>query len=120
MFDSPWLILALLLLGCFLLFFLLGMGLHAWIKVLEYWKGKSFDLSQFVTQAQLAAMKSDRDLQIKTTFELLTIKIDHVSKTMDNLDKDLRQVRGDMPSLHHAIGEVEGRNAAEERIKRPR
>ena len=120
MFDSPWLVIALLLLGGFLLFFLLGMGLHAWIKVLEYWKGKSFDLSQFVTQAQLSAMKSDRDLQIKTTFELQTIKIDHITKTVDSMAQDLRQLRGDMPSLHHAIGVVEGRDDAEERMQRPR
>jgi hypothetical protein len=99
---------------------ILGPALHAWIKVLDWWRGTAFDMSQYVTHAQLAAMKSDRDQQIKTTFELLTTKIDHLTETIDRLDQDLRQVRGDMPSLHGAIGRLEGHDEASRHPKRPR
>jgi myo-inositol-1-phosphate synthase len=100
---------------------LLGLGpvLLAWVQLLEHWRGKKQDLSQFVTQTQLAAIKSERDVQIKSTFDLLNSKMDDVKATIDRLDEDLRQVRGDMPSLHRALGKVEGHDAAEAR-KRPR
>lgn len=98
---------------------LLGPCLLAWIKIGEWLKGKSFDSTRFVTHEQLASLRSDRDAQIKTTFELLTNKIDHLTETIDRLDQDLRQVRGDMPSLHHAIGSLEGKDRAES-SKRPR
>ena len=99
---------------------ILGPALHAWIKVIEWYRGKAFDLSQFVTQAQLAAMKFERDQQIKTTFEVINTKIDHITKTIDRLDDDLRQVSGDMPSLHGAIGRLEGHDEASRQPKRPR
>lgn len=90
----------------------LGPVLHSYIKVYDWLKGKGIDTSQFVTQAQLAQMKSERDAQIAAT-------IAEIRQDFDKLEKFLTDIARDLPAIHRALGRLEGHDEAE-RPKRPR
>lgn len=90
----------------------LGPALHSWIKVIEFFKGKKFDVSQFVTHAQLQTVKSERDAQIATT-------IAELKQDFDKLEKFLTDIARDLPAIHRALGRLEGHDEAD-RPKRPR
>lgn len=88
----------------------LGPYLSAWIKVVEWFKGKSFDASKFVTHEQLEKMKTERDAQIQAS-------VGAIGKKIDILDRDFRE---QMIVIHRAIGKVEGHDEAEERASKRR
>lgn len=92
----------------------LGPALHSWIKVIEFVKGKRFDAAQFVTHAQLAAVKSERDAQIAAT-------IAEIRQDFDKLEKFLTDIARDLPAIHRALGRLEGHDDADRLDrKRPR
>lgn len=72
----------------------LGPALHSWIKVYQFARGQSTDMSLYVTKVELAAQKAERDVQIKATIDRLEEKTDSI---MDELT-----------SIHRALGHVEG------------
>lgn len=72
----------------------LGPALHSWIKVYQFARGHSTDMSLYVTKVELAAQKAERDVQIKATIDRLEEKTDSI---MDELT-----------SIHRALGHVEG------------
>ena len=90
----------------------LGPVLSSYIRVYDWLKGKGIDTSQFVTQAQLAQMKLERDAQIATT-------IAEIRQDFDKLEKFLTDIARDLPAIHRALGRLEGHDEAE-RPKRPR
>lgn len=93
-------------------FMALGPVLHSYIKVWDWLKGKSIDTSQFVTHAQLQAVRSERDAQIAAT-------IAEIRQDFDKLEKFLTDIARDLPAIHRALGRLEGHDEAE-RPKRPR
>jgi hypothetical protein len=84
----------------------LGPALHSWIKVIEFFKGKKFDPAAFVTHAQLAAVKSERDAQIAST-------IAEIRQDFDKLEKFLTDIARDLPAIHRALGRLEGHDEAD-------
>lgn len=84
----------------------LGPALHSWIKVIEFFKGKKFDPASYVTQAQLAAMKSERDTQIASTFG-------EIKGDLDRLEQTLNAINRDLPAIHRALGRLEGHDDAD-------
>lgn len=84
----------------------LGPALHSWIKVIEFFKGKSFDASRFVTQDQLASMKQERDQQIAST-------IGEIRNDLNRLEETLTSLNRDLPAIHRALGRLEGHDDAE-------
>lgn len=84
----------------------LGPALHSWIKVIEFFKGKSFDPSRFVTQEQLSAVKAERDLQIAAT-------IGEIRNDLTRLEETLTSLNRDLPAIHRALGRLEGHDDAE-------
>jgi hypothetical protein len=89
----------------------LGPALHSWIKVLEWFKGKGIDPSQFVTQDQLAAVKAERDAQITAT-------IKEIRDDFNKLEKTLADIARDLPAIHRALGRLEGHDHAQETRRR--
>jgi uncharacterized protein HemX len=83
----------------------LGPALHSWIKVIEFFKGKKFEPSNYVTQDQLAAMKTERDAQIKSTFG-------EIKGDLDRLEKTLTAINRELPAIHRALGRLEGHDDA--------
>ncbi len=79
----------------------LGPALHSWIKVIEFFKGKKFEPANYVTQAQLAAMKTERDAQIASTFG-------EIKSDIDRIEKILTVMNADMKSIDRVIGKLEG------------
>jgi len=91
----------------------LGPALHSWIKVVEFFKGKKFDVSNYVTHAQLAAVKTERDEQIKAS-------IAGIKDDLDTLRKTLADIARDLPAIHRALGRLEGHDDNEKPIRRAR
>lgn len=106
--DQPtliwWIILALIA---------LGPAIHSWIKVIEFVKGKKFDPSSYVTHAQLAAVKNERDTQIANT-------IAEIRSDFDKLEKFLTDIARDLPAIHRALGRLEGHDDAEQQTRKRR
>lgn len=96
-------------------FMALGPVLHSYIKVYDWLKGKGIDTSQFVTQAQLAQMKSERDAQIAST-------IAEIRQDFNKLEKFLTDIARDLPAIHRALGRLEGHDEADLRApgRKPR
>lgn len=90
----------------------LGPALHSWIKVYEFAKGKSVDAAQFVTKAELAVMREERDQQISNSVQAIRGDITNLVKVVDSLkddQKDLRQtLNEDIKAMNRALGTVEG------------
>lgn len=86
----------------------LGPALHSWIKVIEFFKGKKFDPASYVTQAQLAAMKTERDAQIAATFGEIKSDIDRIEKILTIMNQDMK-------SIDRVIGRLEGLSDADRR-----
>lgn len=93
----------------------LGPALHSWIKVVEFFKGKKFDVANYVTHAQLAAVKTERDEQIKAS-------ISGIKKDLDKLSETLADIARDLPAIHRALGRLEGHddNDQKQQIRRAR
>lgn len=96
----------------------LGPVLHSYIKVYDWLKGKGIDTSQFVTHAQLQAVKSERDAQIAAT-------IAEIRADFTKLERTLSDIARDLPAIHRALGRLEGHDEADLRggnngPKRPR
>lgn len=105
--DSPmllWLIVAGLM--------ALGPVIRSYIGIYDWFKGKTIDTSNFVTRAELAAVKAERDVQIATTIADIKADFDRMEKFMTDLSRDL-------PAIHRALGRLEGHDEAE-KPRRPR
>ncbi len=99
--DSPmllWLIVGALI--------ALGPSIRAWIEVVKYFKGSSTDTSNFVTRAEILIMKQERDAYIATT-------IGDLKSNFNKLEDLLTDLTRDLPSLHRALGKLEGHDEAE-------
>jgi len=79
----------------------LGPVIHSYIKVYEWFKGKSLDASQFVTRQELSVMRQERDAQIAATIADIKGDLDRVEKLMTDINRDL-------PAIHRALGRLEG------------
>ncbi len=86
----------------------LGPVIHSYIKVYEWFRGKSIDTSDFVTRTELAAMKQERDAQIAATVAQLRTDFAEIKKFMVE----------DLPAIHRALGRLEGHDEAEEKGRR--
>lgn len=105
--DSPmllWLIVGALM--------ALGPVIHSYIKVYEWFRGKSIDTSAFVTRDELTAMKQERDAQIASSIGKLETNFSKLETLLADLNRE-------MPSLHRALGRLEGHDEAEGK-RRPR
>ena len=91
----------------------MGPALHSWIKVYEFAKGRTADLSQFVTRSELAAVKAERDTQIADT-------IKDIKSDFDKLEKFMTDIARDLPAIHRALGRLEGHDDAEVKTRRAR
>lgn len=89
----------------------LGPVVHSYIKVYDWFRGKTIDTSNLVTRNELLIMKQERDLQIAGTIGDLKSNFSRLEKVLDDLVRDL-------PALHRALGRVEGHDDAT--LKRPR
>lgn len=72
----------------------LGPAIHSWIKVYQFMRGQTTDMSLYVTKVQLAEVKAERDLQMKETFGRLEEKTDNIMQ--------------ELTSIHRALGHAEG------------
>lgn len=91
----------------------LGPVIHSYIKVYEWFKGKSIDTSNFVTRAELAQQKAERDVQLQSTVGKLEADFDKLQKFMADIARDL-------PAIHRALGRLEGHDDAEGLKRRAR
>lgn len=92
----------------------LGPVIHSYIKVYEWFRGKSVDTSDFVTRTELNLMKQERDAHIAGT-------IGDLKANFSRLETILTELQRDLPSLHRALGRVEGHDEAENKQpRRPR
>ena len=89
----------------------LGAGLHYWIEVVMYFKGRSIDPSSFITRAEFSQAKAERDAQLIYTVTEIRTDLDRVETLMTDLSRDL-------PAIHRALGRLEGHDDAQ--LKRPR
>ena len=89
----------------------LGPVIHSYIKVYEWFRGKSVDTSGFVTRTELNLMKQERDAQIATTVSQLRTDFAEIKRFMVD----------DLPAIHRALGRLEGHDEAENKQpRRPR
>lgn len=86
----------------------LGPALHSWVRVIEHFKGKTFDAANYVTQAQLAAVRSERDAQMAAS-------IKEIKSDFDKLEETLANIARDLPAIHRALGRLEGHDDLERR-----
>lgn len=80
----------------------LGPVIHSYIKVYEWFRGKSVDTSDFVTRTELSLMKQERDAQIATTVSQLRTDFAEIKRFMVD----------DLPAIHRALGRLEGHDEA--------
>lgn len=91
-----------------------GPALHSWIQVFQYFRGQREDMSQFVTRSELAAIRAERDAQIKETVSDIKADVDRIETKFTTIMDELR-------GLHRSLGRVEGHEEAEDRRRsRPR
>lgn len=83
----------------------LGPAILSWIKVFEYFKGKSTDVSAFITRAEFLQAKAERDQQLVSTVTEIRSDFDRLEKFMTDLGRDL-------PAIHRALGRLEGHDDA--------
>ncbi|MES2596378.1 MAG: hypothetical protein V4662_13620 [Verrucomicrobiota bacterium] len=77
----------------------LGPVIHYYIKIYEWFKGKSTDVTNFVTKAELASA-------------ILSVKSD-----FGRIEQTLLEINRDLPAIHRALGRLEGHDeATSERI----
>lgn len=101
--------------------FALGPVLHSYIKVYEWFMGKRLDTSTFVTHAELAVVRSDRDNQLAASIGHFNQRTDAMSKRLETVFELLGKLQEDMPAIHRALGRLEGHDEAESRpTRRPR
>lgn len=86
----------------------LGPVIHSYIKVYEWFHGKSVDTSDFVTRSELNVMKQERDAQIATTVQQLRSDFAEIKRFMVD----------DLPAIHRALGRLEGHDEAEAKPQR--
>lgn len=93
-------------------FVLIGTGLNGWVSLWQYFTGKRPDLSKLATRQELAALEQElrrehqQDLQtFKDSNEAL---IAAVKDELGKMGRDLREVFGELRSLHRALGRTEG------------
>jgi len=84
----------------------LGPALHSWIKVIEFFRGRKFDPSAFVTMQQMQQMRAERDAQIAATIGEIRDDLNRMESTLNALNRDL-------PAIHRALGRLEGHDDAE-------
>lgn len=89
----------------------LGPAIRAWIEVIQYFKGKGINTSEFVTKAEFAAAKAERDMQLVST-------VTEIRTDFDKLEKFMSDIARDLPAIHRALGRLEGHDDAT--LKRPR
>lgn len=90
----------------------LGPVMHSYIKVYEWFKGKSVDTSAFVTRTELGMVRAERDAQIKDTFEDIKEEVtevrDDVGALKRQFDEFLKTYSADMAALNRSLGRLEG------------
>lgn len=93
----------------------LGPVLNSYARFFDWLKGKSVDVSLFVTKAELAAMRQERDQQIAQTIADIKADLDRVETLMTDLNRDL-------PAIHRALGRLEGHDRLDDaaRLAEPR
>ncbi len=87
-----------------------GQSLQGWVALMTYFASRKVDTAQFVTKAELALHKAERDQQMKVTFDYLKEEIGKISSTVQNLDREWRE---ELPSIHRALGKLEGHDEAD-------
>lgn len=106
--DSPmllWLIVGALM--------ALGPVLHSYIRVYDWFKGKSIDTTAFVTRTEFAAAKLERDQQIAAT-------VGSLKADFGRMETVLNAFVSDLPAIHRALGRLEGHDEAETTTARRR
>lgn len=86
----------------------LGPALHSWVRVIEHFKGKTFDAANYVTQAQLASVRSERDAQMAAS-------LNAIKNDFDRLETTLNEINRDLPNIHRALGRLEGHDDLDRR-----
>ena len=84
----------------------LGPVLNSYIRVWEWFRGKSVDVSNFITRAEMATMKLERDAQIAAS-------VGEIKNDFNRLEKTLADISRDLPAIHRALGRLEGHDEAE-------
>lgn len=103
--DQPMLVWCIIIGGMIIL----GPALLAWIKVFEFFKGKGFDASKFVTRAEFQAAKTEHDHQLACTVNDIKEDFAEIKKDITKIEEIWMEIFRDMPGLHRALGKLEGR-----------
>jgi len=82
-----------------LIVWLSGLGLHSWMRVFDYWSGRKFDPSRYVTHEQIAIIRAERDAQMKETVNDIKADIDRIEQMIHDAD---------LTSIHRVLGQLEG------------
>jgi len=90
----------------------LGPVLNSYIRVYEWFRGKSVDVSNFITRTEMQTMKLERDAQIAAS-------VGEIKSDFDRLEKTLADISRDLPAIHRALGRLEGHDELDTR-RRPR
>lgn len=91
----------------------LGPVIHSYIKVFDWFRGKTPDLSQFITRTELAEIRAERDRQLADTLGGISLRMDSVFRLIETLQQDL-------PAIHRALGRLEGHDEIQTPARRPR
>lgn len=89
----------------------LGPVVHSYIKVYEWFKGKSVDTSQFVTRKELNEIRKERDHQIADTMAAIRADVDKIEKAIADMSRDFA-------GIHRALGRVEGHDEVQLQLPR--
>lgn len=88
--------------------FALGPVLHSYIKVYEWFKGKSVDMTAFVTREEFQAMRASRDKQIADSIGQFNVTTKEMSRRLEAVFALVGDLQKDMPAIHRALGRLEG------------
>lgn len=91
----------------------LGPVLHSYSKFYDWLMGKRLDVSAFVTHAELAVVRTDRDAQLAASIGHFNQQMDAMSKRIETVFELLGKLQEDMPAIHRALGRLEGHGPAD-------
>lgn len=90
---------------------LLGPVISSWIRVYDWCRGARVDTSAFVTRAELAAHKLERDAQIKEIVTNIQREVDEIKETTTAIGERLGTFSADFQAIQRALGRLEGKLA---------
>ena len=91
----------------------LGPVIHSYIKVYDWFRGTAPDMSNFITRAEMAEIRAERDRQLADT-------LGGISTRMDSVFRLIEQLQQDLPAIHRALGRLEGHDDAHVPARRAR